>query len=112
MKTKTLAGGKQSGFKRAAIILGLALALGWGIMSFSYQPISNALISDFSSPGRRGTLFGIFHGLAFGVGALASTLAGAIGDTWGTAAIFAAMGLLLAPAALAGMILPRLEINT
>ena len=90
-------------------LLLLALALGWGIMSFSYQPVSNALIADFSSPERRGTLFGIFHGLAFGVGALASTLAGAIGDAWGTAAIFSAMGILLAPAVLAGMILPRLK---
>ncbi len=93
-------------------ILLLTMALGWGIMSFSYQPVSNALIADFSSPERRGTLFGIFHGLAFGVGALASTLPGVIGDAWGTAAIFSAMGILLVPAVLAGMLLPKLEANT
>ena len=36
-----------------------------------------------------------------------STLAGAIGDHWGTAAIFAVMGLLLLPAVAAGLLLRR-----
>ena len=39
--------------------------------------------------------------------ALAATLAGAIGDRWGTAAIFAVMGLLLLPAVAAGLLLRR-----
>ncbi len=83
------------------------LAALWGVVNFAYQPIANALISDFSSPRQRGTLFGIFHGLTFGVGALAAMLAGAIGDAWGTAAIFATMGLLLLPAVAAGLLLRR-----
>lgn len=83
------------------------LAALWGVVNFAYQPIVNALISDFSSPRQRGTLFGILNGLTFGVGALAATLAGAIGDWWGTAAIFAAMGLLLLPAVAAGLLLRR-----
>ncbi len=86
-------------------------ALMWGVMSFAYQPVSNALISDFSNPRQRGMWFGIFHGLSFGVGALASTLAGAVGDYWGTAAIFAVMGLLLLPAAGAGVALYRLDLR-
>ncbi len=83
------------------------LAALWGVVNFAYQPIANALISDFSNPRQRGTLFGILHGLTFGVGALAATLAGAIGDRWGTAAIFAVMGLLLLPAVAAGLLLRR-----
>ncbi len=89
----------------------MVVALMWGIVSFAYQPVSNALISDFSNPRQRGTWFGIFHGLAFGVGALASTLAGAVGDYWGTAAIFAVMGILLLPAAGAGIVLYRLDLR-
>ncbi|UCH62414.1 MAG: MFS transporter [Fidelibacterota bacterium] len=82
-------------------------ALFWGVVNFAYQPIANALISDFSNPRQRGTLFGILNGLTFGVGALAATLAGAIGDRWGTVAIFAAMGVLLLPAVAAGLLLRR-----
>ncbi|UCD37688.1 MAG: MFS transporter [Fidelibacterota bacterium] len=84
------------------------VAILWGVVNFSYQPISNALIADFSSPRQRGTLFGVMHGLNFGVGALAATLAGAIGDQWGTAVIFLAMGLLLLPATLVGILLRRI----
>ncbi len=83
------------------------LAALWGVVNFAYQPIANALVSDFSSPRQRGTLFGIFHGLTFGVGALAATLAGAIDDRWGTAVIFAAMGVLLLPAVAVGLLLRR-----
>ncbi|MCK4579557.1 MAG: MFS transporter, partial [Candidatus Marinimicrobia bacterium] len=83
------------------------MAIAWGVLSFAYQPVTNALISDFSSARQRGTLFGIFHGLAFGVGALAATLAGAVGDAWGTAAIFLVMGLLLIPGLWAGWLLKR-----
>ncbi len=82
-------------------------AVFWGVVNFAYQPISNALVSDFSNPRQRGTLFGILHGLIFGVGALAATLAGAIGDRWGTSAIFVAMGVLLVPAVAAGLLLRR-----
>jgi MFS family permease len=85
----------------------ILIAMLWGIVNFSYQPISNALISDFSKPSQRGTLFGFLHGLNFGVGALAATLAGAIGDRFGTAAIFTAMGILLVPAIFASYLLRR-----
>ncbi len=81
------------------------LAALWGVINFSYQPIVNALIADFSSPRQRGTHFGILHGLTFGVGALASTLAGIIGDEWGTAAIFVVMGVLLSPAVAMALVL-------
>ena len=59
-------------------------------MNFAYQPISNSLVSDYTSPAQRGTLFGVLHGLTFGIGALAATIAGAIGDRWDIAAIFIA----------------------
>ena len=87
------------------VLIGVAML--WGIINFTYQPISNALISDFSNPRNRGTLFGILNGLNFGVGALASTVGGVVGDRWGTAAIFAVMGLLLLPAVGAGLLLSR-----
>jgi MFS family permease len=85
----------------------ILVAMLWGIANFTYQPISNALISDFSNPRQRGTLFGFLHGLNFGIGALAATLAGAIGDRWGTAIIFAAMAILLIPAIFASYLLRR-----
>ncbi len=90
-------------YTRGWVLMGVAIL--WGVINFTYQPISNALISDFSNPRNRGTLFGIFHGLTFGVGALAATLAGAVGDHWGTAAIFMVMGLLLLPAVGVGLLL-------
>lgn len=83
------------------------MAILWAVVNFAYQPIANALVSDLSNPRQRGTLFGILHGLTFGVGALAATLAGAIGDQWGTAAIFTAMGILLLPAVAIGLLLRR-----
>lgn len=85
----------------------ILMAMLWGIINFSYQPISNALISDLSSPRQRGTLFGFLHGLNFGIGALAATLAGAIGDRWGTAIIFSAMAVLILPAIFASYLLKR-----
>ncbi|MFB0516715.1 MAG: MFS transporter, partial [Candidatus Neomarinimicrobiota bacterium] len=83
------------------------VAVLWGVVNFAYQPISNALISDVTSPRQRGTLFGILNGLNFGVGAFAATLAGAIGDRWGTAAIFIAMAVILLPASVTGLLLRR-----
>jgi FSR family fosmidomycin resistance protein-like MFS transporter len=74
------------------------MAMLWAVANFAYQPITNAFISDLSSPANRGTLFGIFHGLSFGVGAFASTLAGYIGDRWDTHNIFLAMAVILLPA--------------
>jgi len=85
----------------------LLVAVLWGVINFAYQPIANALVADFSNPRQRGTLFGILHGLTFGVGALAATLAGAIGDQWGTAAIFLAMGVLLLPGTVVALLLRR-----
>ncbi len=79
----------------------------WGVTNFSYQPIANALVADFSSARRRGSLFGILNGVSFGVGALAATLAGAVADRWDTAAIFLIMALLLLPAVAAGALLFR-----
>ena len=54
----------------------IVAAVVWGTTNFVYQPIANAIIADNSSIRQRGTLFGIFNGLAFGVGALAAALAG------------------------------------
>lgn len=88
-------------------LLLVAAAVLWGVVNFAYQPVANALVSDYSNPRRRGTYFGVFIGLAFGVGSLAAVLGGAIGDRWGTGAIFMAMGLLLLPAAVAGLFLRR-----
>ena len=85
----------------------LGVAILWGVVNFSYQPLANALVSDYSSPRRRGAHFGVFVGLSFGVGSLASGLAGTIADRWDTAAIFLVMGLLLLPAVLAGLFLRR-----
>ena len=85
----------------------LGVAILWSVVNFSYQPVANALVADYSDPRRRGTLFGVFIGLSFGVGSLASTLAGTIADRWDTAAIFLVMGLLLLPAVLAGLFLRR-----
>jgi MFS family permease len=91
-------------------ILILAAVL-WGVVNFAYQPISNALIADFSSARLRGTLFGVLNGLTFGVGALAATLAGVIGDQWGTVNIFLAMSLLLIPATVVGLFLRRIRVS-
>jgi MFS family permease len=84
-------------------------AIGWGVTNFAYQPIANSLIADFSSSRQRGTLFGILNGVSFGIGALASTLAGAIADQWDTAAIFLGMSMLLVPAVLVGLFMRKVK---
>lgn len=84
-------------------------AIGWGVTNFAYQPIANSLIADFSSSRQRGTLFGILNGVSFGIGALASTLAGAIADQWDTAAIFLGMAMLLVPAVLVGLFMRKVK---
>ena len=84
-------------------------AIGWGVSNFVYQPIANSLIADFSSSRQRGTLFGLLNGVSFGVGALASVLAGAIADRWDTATIFLAMSVLLVPAVITGLFMRKVR---
>ena len=85
----------------------ILVALIWGITHFTYQPVANAWVSDISSSLHRGRVYGILTGLTFGVGSLAATLAGAMGDRWGTGSIFVGMALLLIPAVIIGLLLRR-----
>ena len=78
------------------LLIGMAML--WGVANFTYQPITNSLITDLSNPTNRGTLFGLFHGISFGAGAFASTLAGYVGDRWNTQTIFLVMALIMLPA--------------
>lgn len=61
---------------------------------FALGTMSNTFIAFHAPPHLGGTAFGITFALAFGVGSLASSSMGLVGDRAGLAAIFSALGVI------------------
>jgi MFS family permease len=72
----------------------LLSALTFAFFYFSTQPTQNHLLAGYTNEQFRGTAYGIFFFLNFGVGSFASTLAGYMADRFGLEWIFYAMGFL------------------
>lgn len=68
----------------------------FSIFGFSWQPIGNGLVAYYTPPKWRGYAYSISFALSFGVGALASSIAGRIADRYSLDKVFivmAAIGL-------------------
>lgn len=71
-------------------LLILAMLL-FSIFGFSWQPIGNGLVAYYTSPKWRGYAYSISFALSFGVGAIASSIAGRIADRYGLDRVFTVM---------------------
>jgi MFS family permease len=83
--------------------LGLVLAGLMSVLIFLGQPITNQLVSRSTRAGRRGTAYGTYFSLSFGVGALAGAAGGAVADRAGLAAVFGFLGLVAVVNAVGGL---------
>jgi MFS family permease len=72
---------------------GVALAGLFSLLIFLGQPITNQLVARSTRAGRRGTAYGTYFSLSFGVGALAGAAGGIVADRSGLAAVFGFLGL-------------------
>lgn len=83
----------------ATDFLFLVLALTYFFFNFFIQPMNNTLIAQHATVGMRGTAFGIYFSIAFGVGSLASSFSGYIAQNFGLQWVFmglSASGMLMA----------------
>jgi len=80
-------------------------ALAYAFFYFSIQPTGVHLLARYTSVRFRGTGYGIYFFLSFGVGSFASTLSGYIADLWGLEWIFYTMGLLFLVSGILAIIL-------
>ena len=83
--------------------LGVALAGLFSLLIFLGQPITNQLVARSTRAGRRGTAYGIYFSLSFGVGALAGAAGGVVADRSGLAAVFGFLGLVAIVNTLGGL---------
>lgn len=72
---------------------GLLLAGAFAMAIFVGQPLTNQLLARATRAGQRGTAYGAYFALSFGVGALAGTAGGVLADRSGLPAVFAMLGL-------------------
>jgi len=71
-------------------------------LNFALQPMSNVLLAHNTTVEMRGTAFGIFFFAAFGIGSVASSVAGYIAQNFGLTWVFVGLGfttMLLVPLA-------------
>ena len=78
-----------------------------GAVNFSYQPVNNSLIADVSSRRNRGFVYGISSGLGFGVGSLAATAGGFVGEYFQLSYIFPLLSIVLLPAVFLSYLIHR-----
>ena len=76
-----------------------------GMIYFSNQPISNALLADLTSDSHRGLGYGISFFLSFGIGGIAPAICGWITNYYSVEMLFPFIALSLLPGVLAGWLL-------
>jgi MFS family permease len=91
-----------------ASLLGVALAGLFSLLIFLGQPLTNQLVSRSTRAGRRGTAYGTYFSLSFGVGALSGVAGGLVADRAGLAAVFGFLGLVAVVNLLGGLSLRML----
>jgi MFS family permease len=85
--------------------LGVVLAGLMSVLIFAGQPITNQLVSRATRAGRRGTAYGTYFALSFGVGAFAGAAGGVVADRSGLAAVFGFLGTVAVVNAVGGLVL-------
>ena len=83
------------GFTKSWLLLLCSIV--FGIVYFSNQPISNALLADITSNAHRGLGYGISFFLSFGIGGIAPAICGWIAETYTLEMVFPIMALSLLP---------------
>ena len=76
-----------------------------GAINFTFQPVNNSLIADVTSKGNRGLIYGLSMGLGYGVGSLAATIGGYIGENIQLSYIFPFLAISLIPGVLLALLL-------
>lgn len=79
-----------------------------GIVHFSFQPIGNSLIAEFTTPAARGLGYGVSFFLSFGVGAIGSGVGGNLAVSYGVAMVFPFLAGWMALAFVLSLFLKRL----
>jgi MFS family permease len=111
---------RYAGLYGAAVLVGLAVraagasALGvvlaglFSLLIFFGQPITNQLLARSTRAGRRGTAYGTYFSLSFGIGALSGVAGGMVADRAGLAAVFGFLGLVAIVNTVGGLIVALL----
>jgi MFS family permease len=111
---------RYAGLYGAAVLVGLAVraagasALGvvlaglFSLLIFFGQPITNQLVARSTRAGRRGTAYGTYFSLSFGIGALSGVAGGMVADRAGLAAVFGFLGLVAIVNTVGGLIVALL----
>lgn len=69
----------------------LMVAVTYYFINFCMQPMCNVLVARFTTPGIRGTAFGIFFFISSGVGSFSATFAGYLAQRFGLPWVFVGM---------------------
>ena len=77
----------------------------FALFYFMNQPVGNAMLPRYASPGAHGTIFGLFFFAGFGMGSVMSGIAGWVGEEFGLSAIFFVLGATLFSSAFIGLFL-------
>ena len=91
------------GFTKSWLLLLCSIV--FGIIYFSNQPISNALLADITSNAHRGLGYGVSFFLSFGIGGIAPAICGWIAETYRLEMVFPIMALSLLPGLVACLLL-------
>ena len=91
------------GFTKSWLLLLCSIV--FGIVYFSNQPISNALLADITSNAHRGLGYGVSFFLSFGIGGIAPAICGWIAETYRLEMVFPIMALSLLPGLVACLFL-------
>ena len=87
----------------------LLCSIVFGVVYFSNQPISNALLADITSNAHRGLGYGIAFFFSFGIGGIAPAICGWIAETYSLEMVFPIMALSLLPALVSCLFLIKQE---
>jgi len=59
-----------------------------GLINFTYQPIGNSIVADYTLSDQRGFAYGLSFFLSFGVGSIGAGIGGLIISTWNISLVF------------------------
>ena len=94
------------GYTSGLFLISVSMML--GVVHFSPQPVSNALLADLTSIKQRGLGYGISFFLSFGIGGGVSTaVCGWIAENYTLSVIFPFMAISLLPAVFSGLLLTK-----
>ena len=91
------------GYSNGWVLFIMSMVL--GIVHFSNQPISNALLADLTPTTHRGIGYGVSFFLSFGIGGIAPAIGGIITKNYSIEMVFPIMALSLIPGVLAAWLL-------